>query len=86
MKKSLILLSLISVAFSYSQEIKSISTSAVGDNNAYFIKSKFVSKEELIKIKSDEIESVNFIQRDTIIDKRRYSGQIFVVLKNRINK
>lgn len=86
MKKIFLLFTFISATFSYSQEIKSKSTSSVGEDNAYFIKNKLVSKEELVKIKPDEIESVNVFKRDTIIDKRRYSGQIFVVLKAPINR
>jgi hypothetical protein len=66
---------------SYSQEINSKTKSSLGEDIAYFIKNKLVPKEYLVTIKPDEIASLNVIKRDTIIDKRRYSGQIFVVLK-----
>lgn len=65
----------------YGQEIKTKTTSALGDNIAYFIKNKLATKEELIVIQPDEIESVNVVKRDTVIDKKRYASQIFVQLK-----
>jgi hypothetical protein len=80
-KKILTIISLISVTLVYSQEISTKTNSSLGESIAYFIKKRLVPKEELITIKPDEIESVNVIKRDTIVDKKRYSGQIFVVLK-----
>jgi hypothetical protein len=80
-KKLLLVISLFFGIISYSQEIKTNTKSSLGDNIAYFIKNKLIPKEELVAIKPDEIASLNVIKRDTIIDKRRYSGQIFVVLK-----
>jgi hypothetical protein len=80
-KKLLLVISLFFGIISYSQEINSKTKSVLGDDIAYFIKNKLVPKEYLVTIKPDEIASLNVIKRDTIIDKRRYSGQIFVVLK-----
>jgi hypothetical protein len=82
MKKLLLVITLFVVTLSYSQEIKSNTKSALGDNVAYFIKTKLVPKEELVTIKPDQIESVNVIKRDTLIDKKKYTSQIFVVLKS----
>jgi hypothetical protein len=79
--KRLFIISFLFSTISYSQEIKSKSTSSIGENNVYFIKNKVVPKDELVKIKPEDIESVNVVKRDTIIDKQRYTGQIFVVLK-----
>lgn len=81
-KKLLIVIVLILGTKSYSQEIKTKTKSALGDNIAYFIKNKLVSKEELVVIKPDEIESVNVVKRDTIVNKKKYTSQIFVVLKS----
>lgn len=78
-------LTLFFVSFSYSQEISTKSKSELGESIAYFVKNKLVPKEELLTIKPDEIVSLNVVKRDTIIDKRRYSGQIFVVLKTSKN-
>lgn len=80
-KKLLLIIVFFISIVSYSQEIKTNTKSGLGDDIAYFIKNKLVPKEELVTIKPDEIASLNVIKRDTIIDKRRYSGQIFVVLK-----
>ena len=82
MKKLVLVITLFVVTLTYSQEIKSKTKSAVGDNTAYFIKTKLVPKEQLVVIKPDEIESVNVIKRDTLIDKKKYTSQIFVVLKS----
>jgi hypothetical protein len=82
MKKLLVVIVLILGTKSYSQEIKNKTKSALGDNIAYFIKNKLVPKEELVAIKPDEIESVNVVKRDTIVDKKKYTSQIFVVLKS----
>lgn len=81
-KKLLIVIVLILGTKSYSQEIKTKTKSALGDDIAYFIKNKLVPKEELVVIKPDEIESVNVVKRDTIVDKKKYTSQIFVVLKS----
>ena len=81
-KKLLIVIVLILGTKSYSQEIKTKTKSALGDNIAYFIKNKLVPKEELVVIKPDEIETVNVVKRDTIVDKKKYTSQIFVVLKS----
>jgi len=82
MKKLLVVIVLILGTKSYSQEIKNKTKSALGDNIAYFIKNKLVPKEELVTIKPDEIQSVNVVKRDTIVDKKKYTSQIFVVLKS----
>lgn len=82
MKKLLVVIVLILGTKSYSQEIKNKTKSALGDNIVYFIKNKLVPKEELVAIKPDEIESVNVVKRDTIVDKKKYTSQIFVVLKS----
>jgi hypothetical protein len=82
MKKLLVVIVLILGTKSYSQEIKIKTKSALGDNIAYFIKNKLVPKEELVAIKPDEIQSVNVVKRDTIVDKKKYTSQIFVVLKS----
>ena len=82
MKKLLVVIILILGTKSYSQEIKTKTKSALGDDIAYFIKNKLVPKEELVVIKPDEIESVNVVKRDTIVDKNKYTSQIFVVLKS----
>ena len=81
-KKLFVVIILILGTRSYSQETKSKTKSALGDNIAYFIKNKLVSKEELVVIKPDEIETVNVVKRDTIVDKKKYTSQIFVVLKS----
>lgn len=81
-KKLFVVIILILGTRSYSQETKSKTKSALGDNIAYFIKNKLVPKEELVVIKPDEIESVNVVKRDTIVDKKKYTSQIFVVLKS----
>jgi hypothetical protein len=82
MKKLLLLIVFITSSISYSQELKSKTKSELGNNIAYFIKNKLVPKEELVAIKPDEIESVNVVKRDTIVDKKKYTSQIFVVLKS----
>lgn len=81
-KKLFVVIILILGTRSYSQETKSKTKSALGDNIAYFIKNKLVPKEELVATKPDEIESVNVVKRDTIVDKKKYTSQIFVVLKS----
>ncbi len=81
-KKLLIVIVLILGTKSYSQEIKTKTKSELGNDIAYFIKNKLVPKEELVVIKPDEIESVNVVKRDTIVDKKKYTSQIFVVLKS----
>ncbi len=81
-KKLLLVISLFFGIMSYSQEIKTNTKSTLGDNIAYFIKNKLVPKEELVTIKPDEIVSVNVVKRDTLLDKKKYSSQIFVVLKS----
>jgi hypothetical protein len=81
-KKLLVVIILILGTRSYSQETKSKTKSALGDNIAYFIKNKLVPKEELVAIKPDEIASVNVVKRDTIVDNKKYTSQIFVVLKS----
>lgn len=82
MKKLLLVLALFVGTLSYCQEIKTKTKSALGESIAYFIKNKLVPKEELVVIKPDEIESVNVVKRDTIVDKKKYTSQIFVVLKS----
>ena len=84
MTKTILALLFFTGTLVYGQEIKTKTQPAILGDIAYFIKNKLVSKEELVIIKPDEIESVNVIKRDTIIEKRRYSSQIFVVLKTPI--
>ncbi len=82
MKKLLLVIPLFVGTLSYSQEITTKTKSVLGDNIAYFIKNKLVPKEELVAIKPDEIVSVNVVKRDTLLDKKKYYSQIFVVLKS----
>lgn len=81
MKKILGLLFCIGcTVISYGQEVKTTTTSVVKGESAFFIKGKFVPKVALEKIKREQIKSVNVIQRDTIINEKKYAAQIFVVL------
>lgn len=82
--KTFFILFLFTGTLIYSQNIKTQAQPTILGDIAYFIKNKLVSKEELVVIKPEEIESVNVVKRDTVIEKRRYSGQIFVVLKTPI--
>lgn len=72
--------------FGNSQELKVKTQSSIGNNVVYFIKNKQVLKEELIAIKPDEIESVNVVNRDTLVNNVKYTNQIFVVLKSPTKK
>lgn len=80
MKKLYFILLLGSIV-TYSQEVKTKTTSTLGDNIAYFIKNKLVAKEILVAIKPDEIETVNVVKRDTVVDNKKYTNQIFIILK-----
>ena len=85
-KKTIIVLILFTGTIVYSQEIKTNAQPTILGDVAYFIKNKLVSKEELVVIKPNEIESVNVVKRDTLVDNKKYTAQIFVVLKTPINK
>jgi hypothetical protein len=81
MKSILIILAVFSFASVNAQEIKISQESSVPENVAYIVDGKFRKDSDLSKITADQIESVNVIQRDTVIDNRRFDAQIIVRLK-----
>jgi|GEM_PF-6286325 hypothetical protein len=50
---------------------------------AVFIDSNFAKSEVVKSLNPNDIESMNVIKRDTIIDSKKYKGQIFIKLKKK---
>jgi hypothetical protein len=50
---------------------------------AVFIDSNFVKSEVVKSLQPNDIESMNVVKRDTLIDSKKYKGQIFIKLKKK---
>ncbi len=50
---------------------------------AVFVDSNLTKSEVLKSLQPNDIESMNVIKRDTIIDSKKYKGQIFIKLKKK---
>lgn len=55
--------------------------STIPDNSIYFVNNEIIPLSELKAIDKEVIESINIKKKDTIIDKIKYSTQIFVTTK-----
>ena len=53
------------------------------DDIAVFVDSNLTKSEVLKSLQPNDIESMNVIKRDTIIDSKKYKGQIFIKLKKK---
>lgn len=67
----------------------SIKNSAIASTNtkketAYFIDSVFVHSNILKTLDSQIVKSINVVKKDTIINKKAYSGKIYITTKNPI--
>lgn len=59
-------------------EIKKTQPSAAPTNTAYIVNGVFVEASTLKDIPKEAIKSVNVVERDTIINSKKFDGQIFV--------
>jgi hypothetical protein len=84
MKKLIFSIAIISSLSSYSQ-----STSAekkkesIPEDVAVFIDAQLTNTEVLKSIQPNDIESMNVIKKDTVINSRKYKGQIFIKMKKK---
>lgn len=84
MKKLIFSLTIISSLSSYSQ-----STSAekkkesIPEDVAVFIDAQLTNSEVLKSIQPNDIESMNIVKKDTVVNSRKYKGQIFIKMKKK---
>lgn len=53
------------------------------DDIAVFVDSNLTKSEVLKSLQPNDIDSMNVIKRDTIIDSKKYKGQIFIKMKKK---
>ncbi len=55
----------------------------IPEDIAVFVDSNLTKSEVLKSLQPNDIESMNVVKRDTIIDSKKYKGQIFIKMKKK---
>ena len=83
MKKLIFSIAIISSLSSYSQSTTDKKKDSLPEDVAVFIDAQLTNSEVLKSIQPNDIESMNVIKRDTVLDSKKYKGQIFIKMKKK---
>ena len=84
MKKLIFSIAIISSLSSYSQSTSTEKKKeSIPEDIAVFLDSHLSNSEVLQSLNPNDIESMNVIKRDTVLDSKKYKGQIFIKMKKK---
>jgi len=84
MKKLIFSIAIISSLSSYSQSTSTEKKKEnIPEDVAVFIDAQLTNSEVLKSIQPNDIESMNVIKKDTVVNSRKYKGQIFIKMKKK---
>jgi hypothetical protein len=83
MKKLFFSIAIISSLSSYSQNTTDKKKDSLPEDVAVFIDNHLSNSEVLQSLNPNDIESMNVIKRDTVLDSKKYKGQIFIKMKKK---
>jgi hypothetical protein len=83
MKKLIFSIAIISSLSSYSQSTTDKKKESLPEDVAVFIDAQLTNSEVLKSIQPNDIESMNVIKKDTVVNSRKYRGQIFIKMKKK---
>jgi hypothetical protein len=84
MKKLLYCIAIISSLSCYSQNTTSEKKKdSIPEDVAVFIDTQLSNSETLKSLNPNDIESINVVKRDTVVNSRKYKGQIFIKMKKK---
>ncbi|MFM1753385.1 MAG: hypothetical protein RLZZ236_324 [Bacteroidota bacterium] len=84
MKKLIFSFAIISSLSSYSQSTSTENKKeSIPEDVAVFIDAQLANSEVLKSIQPNDIESMNIVKKDTVVNSRKYKGQIFIKMKKK---
>jgi hypothetical protein len=83
MKKIIFSIAIISSLSSYSQSTPDKKKESLPEDVAVFIDAQLSNSEVLKSIQPNDIESMNIVKKDTVVNSRKYKGQIFIKMKKK---
>ena len=84
MKKLIFSIAIISSLSSYSQSTSTEKMKeSIPEDVAVFIDAQLTNSEVLKSIQPNDIESMNIVKKDTVVNSRKYKGQIFIKMKKK---
>ena len=83
MKKLIFSIAIISSLSSYSQSTIEKKKESIPEDVAVFIDAQLSNSEVLKSIQPNDIESMNIVKKDTVVNSRKYKGQIFIKMKKK---
>ena len=84
MKKLILSIAIVFSVSTYSQTNTVEKTKeTIPQDVAVFVDTQLTNSEVLKSLQPNDIESMNVIKRDTIIDSKKYKGQIFIKMKKK---
>ncbi len=84
MKKLILSIAIVFSASTYSQTNTVEKTKeTIPQDVAVFVDMQLTNSEVLKSLQPNDIESMNVVKRDTIIDSKKYKGQIFIKMKKK---
>lgn len=83
MKKLIFSIAIIFSLSSYSQSTTDKKKESLPEDVAVFIDAQLSNSEVLKSIQPNDIESMNIVKKDTVINSRKYKGQIFIKMKKK---
>ena len=83
MKKLIFSIAIISSLSSYSQSTTDKKKESLPEDVAVFIDAQLTNSEVLKSIQPNDIESMNIVKKDTVVNSRKYKGQIFIKMKKK---
>jgi hypothetical protein len=83
MKKLIFSIAIIYSLSSYSQSTTDKKKESLPEDVAVFIDAQLSNSEVLKSIQPNDIESMNIVKKDTVVNSRKYKGQIFIKMKKK---
>lgn len=83
MKKLIFSIAIIFSLTSYSQSTTDKKKESLPEDVAVFIDAQLSNSEVLKSIQPNDIESMNIVKKDTVVNSRKYKGQIFIKMKKK---
>jgi hypothetical protein len=84
MKKLILSIAVVFSVSTYSQTNTVEKTKeTIPQDVAVFVDTQLTNSEVLKSLQPNDIESINVVKRDTIIDSKKYKGQIFIKMKKK---
>jgi ABC-type iron transport system FetAB permease component len=84
MKKLILSIAVVFSVSTYSQTNTVEKTKeTIPQDVAVFVDMQLTNSEVLKSLQPNDIESMNVVKRDTIIDSKKYKGQIFIKMKKK---